>query len=187
MPLSPSAGRMRLPRPPRRWTVLPSMASRSRSTRLVPVVMEVAADVAVEDMAEAAVVEDMEAEAMAAAVAVVDMEVVDMVEMVVATEEAVEAAVATAVAAVAMEAAATEVDVVVAAVAMEAVATRPPLDQDHLQKKHFRFKISIHAYLVLFCYAVLSLQNCIFSAFVIGPLQPKVAIQNSVKNPDETL
>ena len=50
------------------------MASRSRSTRLVPVVME-AADVAVEDMAEAAVVEDMEAEAMAAAVAVVDMEV----------------------------------------------------------------------------------------------------------------
>merc|ERR1719458_228650 len=114
------------------------MASRSRSTRPVPVVMEVAA-----------------------AVAVVDMEVVDMVEMV-ATEEAVEAAVATAVAAVAMEAAATEVDVVVAAVAMEAVATRPPLDQDHLQKKHFRFKISIHAYLVLFCYAVLSLQNCIF-------------------------
>merc|ERR1719201_3273158 len=132
------------------------MASRSRSTRLVPVVMEVAADVA-------------------------------MVEMVVATEEAVEvAAVATAVAA-AMEAVATEADVVVAAVAMEAVATRPPLDQDHLQKKHFRFKISIHAYLVLFCYAVLSLQNCIFSAFVIGPLQPKVAIQNSVKNPDETL
>merc|ERR1719339_141989 len=111
--------------------------------------------------------------------------VVDMVEMVVATEEAVEAAVATAVAAVAMEAAATEVDAVVAA--MEAVATRPPLDQDHLQKKHFRFKISIHAYLVLFCYAVLSLQNCIFSAFVIGPFQPKVAIQNSVKNPDETL
>merc|ERR1719237_582700 len=156
MPLSPSAGRMRLPRPPRRWTVLPSMASRSRSTRLVPVVMEVAADVAVEDMA--------------AAVAVVDMEVVDMVEMV-ATEEAVEAAVATAV----------------AAVAMEAAATRLPLNQDHLQKKHFRFKISIHAYLVLFCYAVLSLQNCIFSAFVIGPLQPKVAIQNSVKNPDETL
>merc|ERR1719353_448548 len=100
--------------------------------------------------------------------------------MVVATEEAVEAAVATAVAAVAMEA-------VAAAVAMEAVATRPPLNQDHLQKKHFRFKISIHAYLVLFCYAVLSLQNCIFSAFVIGPLQPKVAIQNSVKNPDETL
>merc|ERR1719458_1082325 len=139
------------------------MASRSRSTRPVPVVMEGAADVEV-----------------------VDMEVVDMVEMV-ATEEAVEAAVATAVAAVAMEAAATEVDVVVAAVAMEAVATRPPLDQDHLQKKHFRFKISIHAYLVLFCYAVLSLQNCIFSAFVIGSLQPKVAIQNSVKNPDETL
>ena len=51
------------------------MASRSRSTRLVPVVMEVVADVAVEDMAEAAVVEDMEAEATAAAVAVVDMEV----------------------------------------------------------------------------------------------------------------
>merc|ERR1719201_1308569 len=97
---------------------------------------------------------------MVAAVEVVDMEVVDMVEMVVAMEEAV---------------------------AMEAVATRPLLDQDHLQKKHFRFKISIHAYLVLFCYAVLSLQNCIFSAFVIRPLQPKVAIQNSVKNPDETL
>merc|ERR1712037_735596 len=96
------------------------------------------------------------------------------VEMVVATEEAVEVAVAAAVA------------TAVAAVAMEAVATRPPLDQDHLQKKHFRFKISIHAYLVLFCYAVLS-HNCIFSAFVIGPLQPKVAIQNSVKNPDETL
>merc|ERR1712183_1035739 len=114
------------------------------------------------------------------------MGVVGMVEMVVATEEAVEVAVATAVAA-AMEAAATETEVVVAAVAMEAVATRPPLVQDHLQKKHFRFKISIHAYLVLFCYAVLSLQNCIFSAFVIGPLQPKVAIQNSVKNPDETL
>merc|ERR550519_3038121 len=160
------------------------MASRSRSTRPVPVVMEMAEDV---------VAEDMEAEAMAAAVAVVDMEaaavdmeVVGMVEMV-ATEEAVEVvAVATAVAA-AMEAVATEADVVVAAVAMEAVATRPPLDQDHLQKKHFRFKISIHAYLVLFCYAVLSLQNCIFSAFVIGPLQPKVAIQNSVKNPDETL
>merc|ERR1719151_492184 len=111
---------------------------------------------------------------MAVAVAVVDMEAaaVDMVA---------------AVAAVAMEVAATEVDAVVAAVAMEAVATRPPLDQNHLQKKHFRFKISIHAYLVLFCYAVLSLQNCIFSAFVIGPLQPKVAIQNSVKNPDETL
>merc|ERR1719183_380736 len=105
---------------------------------------------------------------MVAAVEVVDMEVVDMVEMVVATEEAVEAAVAT-------EVVATEVDAVVAAVAMEAVATRPPLDQDHLQKKHFRFKISIHAYLVLFCYAVLSLQNCYFSAFVIGPLQPKVA------------
>merc|ERR1712210_127607 len=122
---------------------------------------------------------------MVAAVEVVDMGVVDMVEMVVATEEAVEAAVATAMGAVAMEAAATEVDAM--GVAMEAVATRPPLDQDHLQKKHFRFKISIHAYLVLFCYAVLSLQNCIFSAFVIGRLQPKVAIQNSVKNPDETL
>merc|ERR1719237_1103279 len=106
----------------------------------------------------------MEAEAMAAAVAVVDMEVVGMVEMVVATEEAVEVAVVATAVAAAMEAVATEADVVVAAVAMEAVATRPPLDQDHLQKKHFRFKISIHAYLVLFCYAVLSLQNCIFSA-----------------------
>merc|ERR1719341_764271 len=84
--------------------VLPSMASRSRSTRLAPVVMEAAA-----------------------AVAVVDMEVVDMVEMV-ATEEA-EEAVATVVAAVAMEvvAAATEVDVVVEDTV--AVATRPPLDQ----------------------------------------------------------
>merc|ERR1719507_853730 len=141
------------------------MASRSRSMRPAPVGMEVVVDAAAEDMV--------------AAVEVVDMEVVDMVEMV-ATEEAVEAAVA-------MEAAATEVDAVAAAVAMEAAATRPPLNQDHLQKKHFRFKISIHAYLVLFCYAVLSLQNCIFSAFVIEPLQPKVAIQNSVKNPDETL
>ena len=42
---------------------------------------------------------------------------------------------------------------------VEVVATRPPLDQDHLEKKHFRFKISIHAYLVLFCYAVLSIQK----------------------------
>jgi hypothetical protein len=113
------------------------MASRSRSTRLVLVVMEVAADVAVEDMAEAAVVEDMEAEAMAAAVAVVDMEVVDMVEMVVATEEAVEAAVATAVAAVAMEVAATEVDAVVAAVATEAVATRPPWTKTTFKRSIF--------------------------------------------------
>ena len=40
--------------------------------------------------------------------------------------------------------------------AMVVVATRPSLQQDYLQKKHFRFKISIHAYLVLFCYAVLS-------------------------------
>merc|ERR1719500_2348467 len=113
----------------------------------------------------------MEVEAMVAAVEVVDMEA---------------AAVATVAAAVAMEGVATEVDVVVEDM-VEVVATRPPLDQDHLQKKHFQFKISIHAYLVLFCYAVLSLQNCIFSAFVFGPLQPKVAIQNSVKNPDETL
>merc|ERR1719458_1328199 len=92
-----------------------------------------------------------------------------MVETVVATEEAV-AAVATVAAVVAMEVVATEVDVVVEDM-VEVVATRPPLDQDHLQKKHFRFKISIHAYLVLFCYAVLSIQNCIFSAFEIGPLQ----------------
>ena len=42
--------------------------------RLVPAVMEVVVDVAVEDMAEAVVAEDMEVEAMAAAVAVVDME-----------------------------------------------------------------------------------------------------------------
>merc|ERR1719341_1792135 len=138
-------------------------------------------------MAEAAAEEDMEVEAMVAAVEVVDMEEVDMVETVVATEGAVVvAAVATVAAVAAMEVVATEVDVVVEDM-VEVVATRPPLDQDHLQRKHFRFKISIHAYLVLFCYAVLSLQNCIFSAFVIGPLQPKVAIQNSVKNPDETL
>ena len=46
---------------------------------------------------------------------------------------------------------------------MAAVATRPSLDQKNLHKKHFRYKISIHAYLVLFCYAVLSLKNnCIF-------------------------
>lgn len=140
MPLSPSAGRMRLPRPPRRWTVLPSMASRSRSTRLVPVVMEVAAaaDVAVEDMAEAVVVEDMEVEAMAAAVAVVDMEVADMVEMVVATEEAVEVvAVATAVAAVAMEVVvvATEVDAVEEDT--EAVATRPPWTKTTFKRSIF--------------------------------------------------
>ena len=43
--------------------------------RLVPAVMEVVVDVAVEDMAEAAAEEDMEVEAMAAAVVVVDMEV----------------------------------------------------------------------------------------------------------------
>merc|ERR1719341_679588 len=90
-------------------------------------------------------------------------EVVDM-------EAVVVVAVATVAAAVAMEVVATEVDVVVEDM-VEVVATRPPLDQDHLQKKHFQFKISIHAYLVLFCYAVLSIQNCIFSAFEIGPLQ----------------
>ena len=44
-------------------------------SRPAPVVTEVAADVAEEDMAEAAVEEDMEVEAMAVAVAVVDMEV----------------------------------------------------------------------------------------------------------------
>merc|ERR1719239_1222587 len=160
---------MRLPLPPRRWMVLPSMASRSRSTRLAPVVMEAAAAVAVEDMVEAVVEEDMVVEAMAAAVVAVDMEGVDMVVMV-ATEEAVEA-VATVVAAVAMEvvAAATEVDVVVEDTV--AVATRPPLDQTLPSKRSiFRFKNSIHAYLVLFCYAVLSTQICIFSAFVIRPL-----------------
>jgi len=167
------------------------------------VVMEVVAAVAVEDMVEAVVEEDMEVEAMAvaavvvdmeaaavdmvAAVEVVDMEVVDMVEMV-ATEEAVEVVVATVVVAVAMAAAAMEVDVV--AEDMVEVATRPPLQQDYLQKKHFRFKISIHAYLVLFCYAVLSNPKLYF--FCICYLttsveQPKVAIQNSVKNPDETL
>merc|ERR1719193_1853956 len=74
----------------------------------------------------------------------------------VATEEAVEEVVAATavVVAMAMAVAATEVDVVVED--MVEVATRPPLQQDYLQKKHFRFKISIHAYLVLFCYAVLS-------------------------------
>ena len=110
-------------------------------------------------------------------------------EEMVAMEEAVEVeAVATAVVAAATVVAATEVDVVSChlllvllvvwtpflrivlivgfkvAVDMEAVvATRPPwLGPDHLQKKHFRFKISIHAHLVLFCYAVLSIPNCIF-------------------------
>ena len=43
--------------------------------RPAPVVMEVVAAVAVEDMAEAVVEEDMEVEAMVVAVAVVDMEV----------------------------------------------------------------------------------------------------------------
>merc|ERR1712130_851605 len=106
----------------------------------------------------------------------------------VAMEEAVEVeAVATAVVAAATVVAATEVDVV--AVDMEGGgATRPPwLGPDHLQKKHFRFKISIHAHLVLFCYAVLSIPNCIFLHLKADPLQPKVAIQNSAKNPDETL
>merc|ERR1719247_4117589 len=97
---------------------------------------------------------------MVEAVEVVDMEGGDMVEMV-ATEEAVVAAVATVAVAVAMEVVATEVDVVVEDMVV-VVATRPPLDQDHLQKKHFRNKISIHAYLVLFCYAVLSIQNVFF-------------------------
>merc|ERR1719458_633844 len=98
---------------------------------------------------------------MVEAAEVVDMEVVDMVEMVATEEAVVVVAVATVAAVVAMEVVATEVDVVVEDM-VEVVATRPPLDQDHLQKKHFRFKISIHAYLVLFCYAVLSIQNCIF-------------------------
>jgi len=147
-PLSPSAGRKRLPLPPRRWMELPSMASRSRSMRPAPVVMEVVVDVAVEDMVEAVVEEDMEVEAMAAAVAavdmeavaadmvvaveVVDMEVVDMVEMV-ATEEAVEVVAATAVVVVDMVAAATEVDVVVED--MVEVATRPLLDQTSPSKR----------------------------------------------------
>jgi hypothetical protein len=89
--------------------------------------------------------------------------------MVVATEEAVEvAAVATVVVAVAMVVAAMEVAAVVAAVDMEAVATRPSPNQDHLQKKHFRFKISIHAYLVLFCYAVLSQSKTVFFLHLIS-------------------
>ena len=46
--------------------------------RLVPAVMEVVVDVAVEDMAEAAAEEDMEGEAMAAAMVVVDMEVLSI-------------------------------------------------------------------------------------------------------------
>merc|ERR1712130_1066435 len=94
-----------------------------------------------------------------------------------------------AVGAVAMAAAvAMEVDVV--AEDMVEVATRPPLQQDYLQKKHFRFKISIHAYLVLFCYAVLSNPKLYFFCICYPTTsveQPKVAIQNSVKNPDETL
>merc|ERR1740116_477703 len=94
-----------------------------------------------------------------------------MVETVVAaTEVAVEvAAAATAVAVAAMVAVATEVAAAVAAaVAMEAVATRPSPNQDHLLKKHFRFKISIHAYLVLFCYAVLSQSKTVFFLHLIS-------------------
>merc|ERR1712130_338960 len=95
--------------------------------------------------------------------------------------------VATAVVVVAMVAA-VAMDVVVED--MVEVATRPPLQQDYLQKKHFRFKISIHAYLVLFCYAVLSNPKLYFFCICYPTTsveQPKVAIQNSVKNPDETL
>merc|ERR1719228_2594368 len=109
--------------------------------------------------------------------------------MVVATEEAVEEVVAATVAVVvAMVAEAMEAAVVVED--MVEVATRPPLQQDYLQKKHFRFKISIHAYLVLFCYAVLSNPKLYFFCIYYPTTsveQPKVAIQNSVKNPDETL
>merc|ERR1719391_314216 len=107
------------------------------------------------------------------------MEVVDTVEMV-ATEEAVEEVVAaTAVAAAAMA-----VDVVVED--MVEVATRPSLQQDYLQKKHFRFKISIHAYLVLFCYAVLSNPKLYFFCICYPTTsveQPKVAIQKLRKEP----
>merc|ERR1719228_2049077 len=109
--------------------------------------------------------------------------------MVVATEEAVEEVVAATVV-VAMAVAAMEADVVVVVEDMVEVATRPPLQQDYLQKKHFRFKISIHAYLVLFCYAVLSNPKLYFFCICYPTTsveQPKVAIQNSVKNPDETL
>merc|ERR1719219_2929163 len=111
------------------------------------------------------------------------MEVADMVEMV-ATEEAVEVVAATAGVVVAMAAAAMEVDVV--AEAMVEVATRPPLQQDYLQKKHFRFKISIHAYLVLFCYAVLSNPKLYFFCICYPTTsveQPKVAIQKLCKEP----
>merc|ERR1712083_645287 len=92
-----------------------------------------------------------------------DMEVVDMVGMVVATEGVVEVVV-TAVEVVAMEVDVEAVEVEdMVVVDMAAVATRPSPDQKNLHKKHFRYKISIHAYLVLFCYAVLSLKNnCIF-------------------------
>merc|ERR1719430_1553441 len=113
------------------------------------------------------------------------MEVVDMVEMV-ATEEAVEEVVAATAVVVAMAVAAMEADVVVVVEDMVEVATRPPLQQDYLQKKHFRFKISIHAYLVLFCYAVLSNPKLYFFCICYPTSsveQPKVAIQNSVKNP----
>merc|ERR1719365_448525 len=107
----------------------------------------------------------------------------------VATEEAVEeVVVATVVVAVAMAAAAKEVDVV--AEDMVEVATRPPLQQDYLQKKHFRFKISIHAYLVLFYYAVLSNPKLYFFCICYPTTsveQPKVAIQKLRKEPDETL
>merc|ERR1712212_96497 len=97
----------------------------------------------------------------------------------VATEEAVEVVAATAVVVAAMEA-----DVV--AEAMVEVATRPPLQQDYLQKKHFRFKISIHAYLVLFCYAVLSNPKLYFFCICYPTTsveQPKVAIQKLCKEP----
>merc|ERR1719411_2220939 len=91
----------------------------------------------------------------------------------VATEGVVEVVV-TAVEVVAME-----VDVDMVVVDMAAVATRPSLDQKNLHKKHFRYKISIHAYLVLFCYAVLSLKNnCIFFAFDIRPFQLNSKLQS---------
>merc|ERR1719219_2019727 len=105
------------------------------------------------------------------------MEVVDMVGMV-ATEGVVEVVV-TAVEVVAMEVDVEAVEVDMVVVDMAAVATRPSLDQKNLHKKHFRYKISIHAYLVLFCYAVLSLKNnCIFFAFDIRPFQLNSKLQS---------
>merc|ERR1712060_399423 len=85
----------------------------------------------------------------------------------VATEGVVEGGV-TAVEVVAMEVDVEAVEVDMVVVDMAAVATRPSLDQKNLHKKHFRYKISIHAYLVLFCYAVLSLKKQLYFLHLIS-------------------